>query len=77
MDSRTVAIGGPEGKRIKYVVDLGWPWTSDKAMCECKWCFKGPGVFGNLNRMMTEPVAPVHPWCMEEIERDEASASTH
>jgi hypothetical protein len=72
----TVAIGpGPEGKNIKYVEDLGLPWTKDKAMCECKWCFKGTGVFGDLNRMMTEPVVYVHPWCMKEIEANECEVS--
>jgi hypothetical protein len=56
---------------IKYVEDLGWPWTADKAMCECKWCFKGPGVFGNMRDMMTDMVAPVHSWCFKEIQAEE------
>jgi len=28
---------------IKYVIDLGWPWTPDKAMCACDIC--GMGMF--------------------------------
>jgi hypothetical protein len=45
-----------------YVVDLGWPWTSDKAYTMCRWCNAG-GVFTTL----TEKRMPVHDICMKEI----------
>lgn len=54
-------------KPVKYTLDLGWPWTSDKAFSECKWCFKSPGVFGNSRAMFEEGTRPVHPWCFAEI----------
>ena len=46
----------------KYVVDVGWPWTSDKMMCTCVVC--NLGVF----KLITEERIPVHRHCMKEVE---------
>ena len=46
-----------------YVVDLGWPWTSDKAYTMCRWCNIG-GVFYYIG---IEKRIPVHDFCMKEI----------
>jgi hypothetical protein len=45
-----------------YVVDLGWPFTSDKLCTECRWCHMG-AVFMTF----TEKRLPVHDFCMKDI----------
>lgn len=45
----------------KYVVDVGWPWTSDKMYMTCMWC--NLGVFKSIE----EKRIPVHDYCMKEM----------
>ena len=62
-----------EGFKIKVVKDLGWPWTSDKAMFECRFCHSG-AVLGPLSTgRETDPnepiIVPVHDFCFDEAKR--------
>ena len=54
-----------------YVVDAGWPFTSDKGYTTCRWCNMG-GVFVLLN----ETRLPIHDFCMKELKRERTVVRT-
>ncbi len=57
----------PRQKRLpvkpEYIVDAGWPWSSNKALMTCAVCHLGPGVFVLLKDLMAGKT-PVHSWCL-------------
>lgn len=53
---------------VRVLLDVGWPWTSDKAMVSCARC--GGGMFISLKYPLElydpeDPSIPLHSYCMD------------
>ena len=54
-----------------FIVDVGWPFSSDKAMVACAVC--GMGMFVPIDKIMppNPPYVPVHECCLAQAQAGE------
>ncbi len=66
-----------EGFKLRVIKDIGWPFSSDKYCCECRYCHMGP-VFMLIDEPHEpdEMLLPVCEHCFEDAKAKYETAQT-